>query len=336
MAKGFVKKHWKKLLILGVVALAIVLFVRSKTAQKEIKTETIKKGTVREELILTGEIDATYYAKLAFETGGKIVYVGVKEGDKAVRGKLLAKLDTTILNSSYQQALASLRTEEATVANIRDQVKNHSTDETYAQKDTRTTAEAAKDSAYESVIQAKRSLDGASIFAPFNGIVTFVANPFSGVNVLATQTQIEIIDPSSMFFEVQADQTEVTGIFPGQTVEIVLDAFDDKTFKGIVEMVGFAPLGGDAGSSYTVKVKFDGVDLESSRFKIGMSGDAKFVTNEKSNAFYVPSDFVNTDKDGKFVKVSPKGEKKYVEVGLEGEEFTEIIGDFEEGDAVYD
>lgn len=336
MAKKFFKKHWQKFILLFVVV-GIPLFIFfSRKGKTEIKRDTIKKGSLKEELILSGEVNATYYAKLAFETSGRIVYVGTKEGEEVGKGKLLTKLDTTILNSVYQQARSNLRTEEATVANVLDQVKNHSSDETFVQKDTRTTAEAAKDYAYEAVIQAKRNLDGASIFAPFNGIVTSLTNPFTGVNTLATQTQVEIIDPTSIYFEVLADQTEVTKLYAGQSVEVVLDSFEDKTFKGVVENISFVPKAAETGSTYEVKVKFEGVDLKNSRFKIGMSGDAKFVVDEKSDAFYVPTDFVNTDKEGKYIKLKSQNGKKYVETGLESEDYIEIIGDFKEGMTVYD
>jgi HlyD family secretion protein len=336
MTKNFVKKHWKKLIVLLLVVVISLAIFWGRKSKTEVKKETIKKGQIKEELILSGEVNATYYAKLSFETSGKIIYIGVKEGEEVRRGKLLTKLDTTILNSAYQQALAALRIKEATVANIHDQVKGHSGDETYAQKDVRTTAEAAKDSAYESVIQAKRSLDGASIFAPFNGIVTYLANPFVGVNASVTQTQVEIIDPESMYFEVLADQTEVTRLKPGQSVEMVLDSFEEKTFKGIIENISFVPKGGETGSSYSIKVKFEDVDLKNSMFRIGMSGDAKFVVAEKDDAYYVPSDFVNTDKGGKYIKLESKNGKKYIETGLESEDDTEIIGDFKEGQTVYD
>ena len=321
------------LLLLVGVPLAIFL---GRGAKTEVSQDSVKKGPIKEELILSGEVSATYYAKLSFETSGKIIYVGVKEGEEVKKGRLLTKLDTTILNSAYQQALSALRTKEATVANVHDQVKDHSADETYAQKDARTTAEAAKDSAYESMIQAKRSLDGASLYTPFNGIVTYIANQFIGINTIPSQTQVEIIDPESMYFSVSADQDEVIKIFPGQKVDIVLDSFGDKTFSGIVETVAFAPRSLDSGSSYPIKVEFEGVDLSASRFKIAMSGDAKFILEEKTDAFYVPANYVKTDKSGKYLKLDAKKKKLYIETGLENEDYIEIKGDISIGLPVYD
>ena len=313
----------------------IITFLISKKNNFSLKTATIQKGNISEELILSGDISASNYAKLAYETSGKVSYIGVKEGETVKKGKLLSKLDTTVLNSSYQIALSNLRIYDATAQNILDQVKNHSSDETYSQKDSRTTAEANKDKAYEAVISAKRNLDGASIYAPFNGIVTFVAHPFSGVFVSFGATEIEIIDPTTMYFSVLADQTEVTKLINGQKVQIVLDSFEDKTYEGKVYNISFVPKIGESGSVYSVKVLFSGVNLLDSKFKIAMTGDAKFVTSEKENAFYVPSNFVKQDKNGNFVKLNQK-DKLYIKIGIESSDFTEIVGDIEEGLVVYD
>lgn len=329
------KTHWKKISVIAVIILVFVLAFSFFNKKDEIKTANVARGDLKEELILSGDISATNYAKLSFETSGKIVYVGVKEGEKVNRGRLISKLDTTVLNSSYQIALANLRTTEATLQNVHDQVKDHSGDETFAQKDLRTLAEVNKDKSYEAVIVAKRNLDGASLYAPFNGIVTYLNHPFTGVYTNIGAVEAEIIDPSTMFFDVLADQTEVTLIRVGQEVSIVLDAFEGE-FKGVVDNVSFVPKMGESGSVYSIKVKFVGLDLINSGFKISMTGDSKFVISEKKDVLYLPTNFVKQDKVGKYVKVSDKDKKVYITTGIESEDYIEIIGDINEGDVIYD
>lgn len=326
----------KKILIVVIVVIGVISFFFFKNRNKDIKTVNIQKGNLKEEMILSGQINATNYAKLSFETSGKISYVGVIEGEKVNKGKLVSKLDTTVLNSSYQIALSNLRAYEATAANIHDQVKGHDSDESYAQKDLRTTAEVNKDKAYEAVLQAKRNLDGASLYAPFNGIITYIAHPFSGVYTSLGAVEAEIIDPSTIYFDVLADQTEVTRLSVGQKVEIVLDSFEDKNFEGQVSNISFVPKNGESGSVYSVKVGFVNIDLVNSQFKIAMTGDSKFVVSEKKDVLFVPNNYVKQDKDGRFVKTTTKGEKIYIETGIESEEYTEIIGNVTEGRVVYD
>lgn len=335
MTKQFLVKHAKKIALLLIVIAGIAFFVVRNNG-KEVKTTTIQKGSLNEELILSGEISAVNYAKLSFETSGKIIYVGVKEGEKVNKGRLISKLDSTVLNSNYQIALSNLRIYDATAQNVLDQVKDNSTDETFAQKDQRTTAEANKDKAYEAVIVAKRNLDGASLYAPFSGIVTYLAHPYTGVYTTLGAVEAEIIDPSTMYFSVLADQTEVTKISVGQKVEITLDSFENDTYYGVVSNVSFVPKQGESGSIYSIKVSFVDVDLKASKFKIAMTGDSKFIVSEKNDALFLPNNYIKQDKDGKFIKINSKGEKKYVETGIESEEYTEVIGDITEGQVVYD
>ncbi len=335
MIKQFLTKHGKKIAIIALIVAGILFFV-FRNNNKEIKTSEVKKGDLQEELILSGEVDATNYAKLSFETPGKIVYVGVIEGEKVNKGRLISKLDSTVLNSNYQMAMSNLRIYDATAQNVLDQVKDNSNDETFAQKDLRTLAEANKDKAYEAVIVAKRNLDGASLYAPFNGIITYLAHPFVGVYTGLGAVEAEIIDPNTMYFDVLADQTEVTRLSVGQKVEIVLDPFEDKSFEGKVSNISFVPKIGESGSVYSIKISFVNVDLLKSQFKMSMTGDAKFVVSEKKDVLFVPNNFVKQDKDGRFVKTTAKGEKEYIETGIESEEHTEIIGNISEGLTVYD
>lgn len=295
----------------------------------------VKRGEVVEELILTGEMKAVNYAELSFETSGKLIYVGVKEGEEVKKGALLGKLDTTTLNAAYQTALNNLRAYNATVENVHDQVKDHSGDETYAQKDTRTAAEVAKDNAYEAVIAAERNLKGASIYAPFNGIVSFVANPFAGEFVLYSQKQFEVIDPTTIYFDVSADQTEVVELKEGMKARITLDAYDEDVITGEIESIGYAPDSTEVGVVYKVKVKLDD-NMNAVDFRVGMTGDASFVMDKAEDVLYVPSGFIKSDKDGKYLLIDHGADKVYIELGLEGEEMTQVKGDISEGTPIYD
>ena len=165
--------------------------------------------------------------------------------------------------------------------------------------------------------------------------MTYVANPFSGVNVFSTQDQIEILNPATIYFDVTADQTEVTSLFAGQSVDIVLDSFNDKSFSGTIFYISLTPKADATSSSYKVKVVF-GKNQDLGVLKIGMTGDAKFSLKSKSDVLYVPNSFVKSDKTGKYVNLAKPGNKVYVETGLEGEQMIEIVSGVKRGDTLYD
>jgi membrane fusion protein (multidrug efflux system) len=328
----------KKLLIIILVLIIGGFLVYRFIIQRngEVETAEVKRGEVVEELILSGEIDADEYAQLALPASGKIAWVAVSEGDWVKKGQALTKLDTTTLNTTFQQARATLRAAEAALENVHDQVKDNDEDETFAQKDTRTAAEVTKDKAYEAYVAAEYNLRNSTLLSPFAGLITFLAHPFSGVNVLFSETQVEVINPETIYFDVSADQSEVIDLHVGQKVSVVLDSISDEEIEGIIDFISYTPKSEETGTVYKIKVDFLRDGFDTSVYRIGMTGDAKFVLSEKEDILYLPPKFVNSDSKGKFVRKGKKNNKVYVEVGLEGEERVEIIGDVEEGDVIFD
>ncbi len=334
MIRNFLAKQWKIITILVLIA-SVVIFFSLRNKNSAIKTSVIQKGDLKEEMTLSGSVTATNYAKMSFETSGKIVYVGVKEGDKVLRGKLLSKLDTTILNSSYQTALANLRMYDATVENIHNQVKDHSNDESFAQKDLRTAAEVTKDKAYEGVVSAKRSLDGASLYAPFNGVVTLVQNPYTGTFISSQTPQIEILDPESMYITATIDQSDIESLVNKIDGEIIFDAYLDKSYAGKILNISYAPKVGESGTVYGVKIGINDIKKIFNELRIGMTADVKFTLNEKKNVLYVSAQYVKEDTKGKYLLVGNKKNKIYITTGIENEKGIEISGEIKEGDIIF-
>ena len=333
-AISFISKKKKLAVAVIVLFLMIILLPKLFTKNEKENTTVIQKGTVSEQLVLSGEIKATEDVDLYFPTSGKITWIGVKEGQIVKKWQALAKLDTTQLNADYQKALADLRSAETSVQKIHDDLKDHSSDETFAQKETRTIIEVAKDKAYESVKKAEQNLKDSTLISPFSGIVTYIANPFSNVYVLFSQKQIEIVNPETIYFEVTADQTEVGSIFAGQKAQIILDSFSNNTFEGEVENISYTPKENETSTVYVIKVKFINLPFEKEKLRIGMSGDIKFILASKENVLWISPKFINSDTKGKYVIIGKN--RKYIETGLENEDQIEISGDVNERDLVTD
>lgn len=325
----FVSK--KYIIILTLVLLSVVIYFIFFN-QSPVQKTTIQKGNLKSEFVLSGSVKADNHVKMSFETVGKIVYVGVKEGDFVPKGKLLTKLDTTVLNSVYQQSLSTLRSSEASLADVYDQLKGKGTSETYSEKETRTTAEVTKDKAYESVVQAKRNLDGASLYAPFSGYVTLLTNPFAGV-YSGTGVQVELIDPSTLYVTASVDQSDLATIQPLKEVDVIFDAFQDQAIKGRVDFISFAPSEDESGAVYEVKIKIDDLKDLSEKIRVGMTADVIFILDQKEDVLYVDQKFVRSDDKGSYLITKTKN-KVYVETGIESEEFVEVIGDLSEGQEI--
>ena len=330
----FINKIYLLLLILLLSGIAYWRYQVSINASENVKSAKVEKGSVKEELVLTGEIMALESANLNFLTSGELNYVGVKEGDYVTKNQILAKLDSTNAYQTYLQAEADLRRYQASLNNAYDQLQGHTNDESFTQIESRTVAETNKDKAYRNFVIAQKNLSNLVLRAPFSGVIASITHPYTGINTALTESQITLVNPDSIYFEVNADQTEVTDLREGQKVMLILDSFPEKEMEGVIDYIGYTPKAGEVGTVYKVKITI--LDNLDSKVRIGMSGDAKFVISEKDNVLFVPPNFVNTDTTGKYLNLENKNNKKYVEVGIEGEDRVEIIGEIEEGELVFD
>jgi len=324
------------LVVLGLFAVGAIILTRTIALRKSSSEAfSVQKGTVSEELILSGSVKADNYAQLTFQTSGKIAWVGVKQGDRVGKGQMLIKLDTIKLAADLQRAYSDLRSAQATLDKVHEDVKGHSKDETFTQRETRTTAEVDNDKAYDAVTKAQEDLRNATLFAPFTGIISYLAHSAPGINVLFSEAQIEIVDPETFYFQVTADQTEVTTISKGEKVKIVLDSFPEETHEGEVAFIGLTPKPGESGTVYEVRINFDRKP-DSTKIRVGMSGDSKFILSQKEDVLFAPPKFISSDSKGKYVKTGARKTKVYIETGLEGEDRTEIVSGVKEGETLYD
>ena len=323
----------KKFLALVAIVILSFFLVSRKNADK-IESIEVKKGSVADELVLTGSINAGGYAKLSFQSSGELADVYITEGESVKKGQILAKLDTTILYQTYLQTESDLRYYRAVVDTIYDQVKGHDKDESFTQKETRTQAEVNRDNAYRTYVAAQKNLANATLRAPFDGIITGVTHPFEGINTSLTESQIEIVNPETIYFDVSADQLEISKISIGQKVIVTLDSYSDIEYEGRASYLGLTPKPGETSTTYKIKVDF--LETDKSKLRLGMTGDAKLILREKENVLFVPPRFVGSDTTGKYVNLGKPGNKIYIETGIESEDKIEIRGNINEGDVVYD
>ncbi len=325
-------------IIIGGIILAILLclwFFVLRPKNSTVEMAVVERGDVIAQLVLSGGVHAREYASMYFPTGGKLAAVNVSPGDIVTKGQSLSRLDTTNLWATVQQADAAYRNAQASLNRVYDQVKGHEKDETYAQIETRTAAETAKDSAYFALVQARNNLSQATLNAPFSGVITNVGYNTPGVTVLATQPQIELINPETIYFTVFADQTEVNLIREGQKVEVILDAYLDETIEGTVTRVAYSPSTQEVGIVYPLEISLSKTSINGNIFRVGMTGDADFIINSVQDVLYVPPSFIKSDDQGSYL-INKEGNKVYVEVGVEGDDRVEVKGDIAQGLQVYD
>lgn len=322
----------KKLLILGGIILLtfliIGIFNRPKQIHQEFAAVTRKdiKSIVSSSGNLTGEI----VVDLKFKSSGKLSYLNVETGDQIEAWETVAGLDTQQLAIDLQQAQNTLKDKQAIVDKTLDDVKDHDKDETFTQRQSRTTAQVARDNAYDEVKAARRAFQDALISSPISGIVTD-APSIPGQNVSTADLIAQIVDFSQVFFDTDIDETDIGKISLSQKAEVTLDAYPDKFFEGTVEEI--IPQTKTTSSGATVVTVRINLGNPAITLVNGLSGQASIILSEAKNVLTIPQEALR--EDNSVVIQTQKGlESKKVVTGIKSDTDVEIKVGLEENDKV--
>ncbi|MCH2220639.1 MAG: efflux RND transporter periplasmic adaptor subunit, partial [Dechloromonas sp.] len=240
------------LAILFVLGLGI--FAATRPTPVAVVLKDVDEGKVEATLANTraGTIEACQRTKLSTIVGGRIEYLGVKEGDKVKKGQLLLKLwnDDQQANAALAQAqvtLSARRVDEACIAATNAEKEARRQGElrekgfvsTSKEEAARTDAEirrAACNTAKADVAQAEAKFKATRIeqgrvvlYAPFNGTVAKIVGELGEYSTpsppgVPTPPAIDLIDDSCLYVKAPMDEVDAPKIRVGQAVRITLDA----------------------------------------------------------------------------------------------------------------
>ena len=331
-----IKKRTGKWSWIILAVLLVVIWRVSVSANKTTKVEVteVTRGELTESVSTSGNVRADQYSQLTFPSGGLISWVGVSVGQEVVKGQGIAQINAVPLNAAYQQALSNYRNYQAIADNVLDSVKGHSADESFSLRATRTTAEVNRDNAYNAVVAARDNLRFTMIFAPFAGVIDTASPGSPGINVTPGAANYTVVNPDSVYFDAEVEETDLPRISVGQTVNIRLDAYPSDSYQGKVTYIGMVAFtSSTGGNAYHVRISLPRND--GMKFRIGMGGDIEIVFNKIKDTLKVPVSAVQSDtNDYVWVVEGGRAKKTTVEIGGGNNDETEIKSGLSEGQTV--
>ena len=313
--------------ILAVVGIGWRRQAAAKQRQTQVQTAQVKKGDVEQDLVVSGEIKVDRMARLTFPATGKLAYVKVNDGDRVNWGQSLIGLDAGELDTAVRGAWYRYLVAEANAKLVEDQVKGHDSDESFAQKNVRISAQATRDIAYDNWLEAKRARDKADLWSPVTGVVTQVTAKVVGETV-GPSDGVVVADVTSVYFEALVDETDIHSVKLGQPVKVNLSAVPGTTLTGKVIAIGYQTRVANTGAT-VVPVKVALTSQDWAQVKLGLSGDASLVLATAKNVLTLPIGAVN---DNKVTLVGSR--ETAVKTGVVGENEVEITAGLKEGDQV--
>jgi RND family efflux transporter MFP subunit len=303
------------LLIAGVFALRGPL---SAAVDVETATATLTSPTqANSVLAANGYVVAQRKAAVASKGTGRLVYLGVEEGDKVRKGEIIARLDDQDMVAALAKAKADLgvaradsfgtrntleRTRKLFASNLASQADLDAAESQYLR------VRANIVSARAAVEQANVAMEYTRIRAPFDGTVLTkdadvgeIVAPFAS-SANSRGAVVSMADMGSLQVEADVSESNITRVSVGQPCEITLDAYPDVRYRGTVHKI--VPTADRAKATVMTKVAFTRLD---ERVLPDMSAKVAFLGGELTDSaasapakLTVPATAI-TERDGKRV-----------------------------------
>lgn len=349
--------------LLVIVILAAAAFWISRPKPVAVVVDTVGSGSVEATLANTraGTVEACQRTKLSTIIGGRIEYLGVKEGDKVEKGQLLLKLwnddqQASSALASAQVTLAAKRSEEVCIAAVNAEKEAKRQAELRVrgfvspsrEETARTDAEvrrAACATAQADIAQAEARLKSTrvdqgrvALYAPFAGTVAKIVGELGEYSTpsppgVQTPPAIDLFDDSCLYVKAPMDEVDAPKISVGQTVRITLDALPGKTLPGTVRRV--APyVSAVEKQARTVDIEVDfAKPADATGLLVGYSADVEIVLATREKVLRIPTAAILEGgkvlllEDGKLVERS-------IKAGLANWEYTEISEGLQAGERI--
>jgi HlyD family secretion protein len=310
------KKWIYIILLLAIVAVASYFYFFSNN-KKVLSYNTV--SPMKKDLVVTvsatGNLEPTNSVTVGIEVSGTILDIYVDYNDVVKKGQILAKLDTTKLESQVNSAKAALSIAKANLTTSKIDIKDakreldrlqelyKATDGNFPSAKELDAAMIAYDkskASYEAILaqkeQAQANLESkqedlkkAVVVSPIDGVVLDKAievgqSVVSSMQIPTLFTLAE--DLKNMEVIVSVDEADVGDVKKDQKVTFSVDAYPNKTFEGVIKKVRMNSVIVNNVVTYETVVSVENSDL---LLRPGMTVSADITTKVIKDAMLVPN-----------------------------------------------
>ena len=310
-----------------------------------------------------GTVEACQRTKLSPIMGGRIVYLGVKEGDHVKKGQVLMRLwnddqraQTGVAQKQVETAGKHVSEICATAENAQREadrstrlrakgfISEGAEDKARSEADSRKAACAA---ARAEVSQASAQVNLNTVqqnrtvlTAPFDGVVAEIVGELGEYATpsppgVATPPAIDLIDPTCLYITAPMDEVDAPKMKTGQTARITLDAFHGQVFPAHVRRVApYVQAVEKQARTVDVEANFDRPE-DIPRMLVGYSADVEIILDSRDNVLRVPTSALL--EGGRVLRYDPatgKLEERQLKTGVANWEYTEVLDGIKAGDRI--
>lgn len=305
----------KKIII--IVACIVVLigiwffFFRNKEKAAVLTTEKPSFGAISTSVTATGTVQPVDTVTVGTQVSGTISALYADFNSNVKKGELLAELDKTLIQSTVDQAKASLvqaqSNENYQKANFNRQQQLYETGSiSKADYDlslnTYQVAKASVNNVKAQLRAAERNLSFTQIYSPIDGVVLSrsvnigqtVAASFSTPTIFTIAKDI-----TKMQVQAKVDEADIGNVVKGQRASFTVDAFIDDTFNGTVKDIRLQP---SISSNVVTYATLIDAPNDDKKLKPGMTANIIIYTRELKNVLLISAQALKFNPDSSLTK----------------------------------
>ena len=356
------RRLWLRLAALaGLVAVVVLLRLTVfAPAPVSVRVVAAEKGRVEETGTNSraGTVKARRRAKLAPETGGRVLSLPHRRGARVRKGDLLLQVQDSLqraqlgLAEDERKAALAQRDQACLAADRAERERDRtrglaaegivSTDQIDAVDSQATGADAAcraaratAQRASSAVTLALAQLRQTTLLAPFDGIVadTFIEEgewTSPSPPALPIPPVLDLIDTRSIYVSAPMDEVDSARIRKGQPARLTVDSRPGQHFAAhVVEVAPYVEDRLEQNRTVEIELELDDAAVAASLLP-GTSADAEVILSAKDGVLRVPTSAL---LEGGKVLVLEKGRlvERRLQLGLRNWDFTEVTGGLEAG-----
>ena len=265
---------------------------------------TIKSRGLIDTVRFTGTTQPIDQTVVKARVAGRLAEVLVREGDKVTKDQVLARFETSELQSKVNERQSAL---DAARADARWTARDRADKETLASRNivSQSAADQARSASENKASMvavaeaqlevARKNLLDTVVLAPFDGVVgERIAN--QGESLPIDGKILALLDTSHVEIAAQMPAADVVRLRVGQAAVATLEGFGDKSFAGKITRISPTAQAGSRSIPVYVEILDKNEGLRGGLFGLGT-----VTVMEKAHALAVPSAAMRKDDEGEFV-----------------------------------
>ena len=273
-------------------------FMREGDDAPQFQTAPVTRGDLTQTVTATGTLNPVVNVTVGSQVSGRIIRINADFNSVVKADQVIAEIDPSTYEAQLLQTRANLSNAKANLelqeANLQRAV-NLFTNNLIAKADYDTAVAQRDEAAAQvkiqeaSVTNSLANLGYCKIISPVDGVVISravelgqtVASSFS------TPTLFQIAnDLTKMQIDAAVDEADIGGVKEGQAVDFTVDAYPNRTFRGVVTQVRNAPTTVNNVVTYDTVI---GVTNSDYALKPGMTANVSIVVAQHNNVLTIPN-----------------------------------------------